>query len=156
MAHRQLLMYVELKSGFSDNGPAWIAYVSTSKSGRTMYFNGRALKNVSRGRYADIETREIFWVSGIKKTGFNRHWAGSGKVLVESRAVPEFLRTIGETVLPLSKYSIFQPVTNIDMEKFHQMENDDVVQEDIDELLSLFNEQTSNLSPQRTPKNGRR
>ena len=26
------LMYIELKTGYSDDGPAWIGYVKTSKS----------------------------------------------------------------------------------------------------------------------------
>ena len=26
------LMYIELKAGYSDNGPAWIGYVKTSKT----------------------------------------------------------------------------------------------------------------------------
>jgi hypothetical protein len=30
-----VLRYIELKSGYSDNGPAWIAYVMESKTGRT-------------------------------------------------------------------------------------------------------------------------
>jgi hypothetical protein len=32
------IMYVELKSGFSDDGPAWIGKVKFSKSGQTVYF----------------------------------------------------------------------------------------------------------------------
>lgn len=28
------LMYIELKSGYSDDGPAWIGYVKTSKPER--------------------------------------------------------------------------------------------------------------------------
>jgi hypothetical protein len=31
------LRYVELKSGHSDNGPTWIGYVMSSKTGRTLY-----------------------------------------------------------------------------------------------------------------------
>ena len=34
----KLLRYIELKSGHSDNGPTWIAYVEQSKTGRTLYF----------------------------------------------------------------------------------------------------------------------
>ena len=34
------LMYIELKTGYSDDGPAWIGYVKTSKSKKTIYFNG--------------------------------------------------------------------------------------------------------------------
>ena len=37
MAHD--LMYIELKTGYSDDGPAWIGYVKASKSGKTLYFN---------------------------------------------------------------------------------------------------------------------
>jgi len=38
---RQLedILYIELKTGYSDNGPAWIGRVRYSKSGRTIYFN---------------------------------------------------------------------------------------------------------------------
>src|SRR5438067_304490 len=38
------IMYVELKSGFNDNGPAWIGRVRFSKSGRTIYYRGRTLR----------------------------------------------------------------------------------------------------------------
>ena len=40
---KSVLRYVELKSGYSDNGPAWIGYVKQSKTGRTLYFDGRGL-----------------------------------------------------------------------------------------------------------------
>ena len=89
-----VLKFVELKTGYSDDGPAWIAYVRVSRSMLTIYFNGRALKRVERGRYRDVETGEVFWVSGVKKNGEDRHWAGSGKVMVEKSAVPEYLRLI--------------------------------------------------------------
>jgi hypothetical protein len=39
-----MIRYIELKSGYHDDGPAWIARVLVSKSGRTVYFNGKALK----------------------------------------------------------------------------------------------------------------
>ena len=83
----RLLRYIELKSGYADNGPAWIGYVTPSKTRRTLYFNGRALmklkgqrRDESGGNYIDMETGESFWVSGVKKNGEDRHWAGSGKV----------------------------------------------------------------------------
>ena len=72
----KILRYIELKSGYSDNGPAWIAYVVQSKTGRTVYFNGRGLMKLkgqrrgeSGGNYIDMETGESFWVSGVKKDG---------------------------------------------------------------------------------------
>ncbi len=33
------LMYIECKSGYNDDGPAWIGYVKTSRTYRTIYFN---------------------------------------------------------------------------------------------------------------------
>ena len=41
---RTELKYIELKSGFSDNGTAWIGLVSFSKSGKTIYFDGNKFK----------------------------------------------------------------------------------------------------------------
>ena len=40
------LMYIELKTGYSDDGPAWIGYVKTSKSKKTIYFNNHAFQNI--------------------------------------------------------------------------------------------------------------
>jgi hypothetical protein len=104
------LRYIELKSGYSDNGPAWIGYVQYSKSGRTVYFNGRGLMKLkgqrrggSGGNYVDVETGESYWVSGVKRNGQDRHWAGSGKVLVEAAAVAEYLRTIQASTLDTSR-----------------------------------------------------
>ena len=80
----KLLRYIGRKSGHTDNGPAWIGYVIPSKSSRTLYFNGRALMKLKGqrcgelgGNYVDMEKGES--VSGVKKNGEDRHWAGSGK-----------------------------------------------------------------------------
>ncbi len=35
------IMYVELKSGYGDNGPAWIGRVTFSNTRRTLYYRGR-------------------------------------------------------------------------------------------------------------------
>ena len=99
-----ILRYVELKTGHSDNGPAWIARVTTSKSGRTIYFNGRALLSAggraSSGNYIDVESRDTYWVSGVKKNARDRHWAGGGIVWIETSAVAEYLATTGVSSLP--------------------------------------------------------
>ena len=79
----KILRYVELKSGHSDNGPAWIGYVTPSKTGRTIYFNGGALMKLkgqrrgdSGGNHCDMESGESFLVSGVKKNGEDRHGLG--------------------------------------------------------------------------------
>jgi len=47
-----MLKYIERKTDLGDNGPAWIAWVKVSKSGRTIYFNGKALKRIAGGGVA--------------------------------------------------------------------------------------------------------
>jgi hypothetical protein len=99
-----MLKYIELKTGYADNGPAWIAQVVVSRSGRTLYFADKALRRgggqLGSGNYLDIQTREVYWVSGVKKSGRDRHWAGSGSVSIEAGAVTEYLAEVGAAALP--------------------------------------------------------
>lgn len=81
------IKYIELKTGYADNGPAWIGKVRFSKSGKTIYFNNHALKGNGHGACRDIETGEIYWVSGVKKNEENRHWAGNGKIMVDKEII---------------------------------------------------------------------
>ncbi len=130
LASVKLLRYIELKSGHSDNGPAWIGYVTSSKTGRTLYFNGRGLRTLkgqrhgdSGGNYIDIETGESFWVSGVKKNGEDRHWAGSGKVLVEAAAVDDYLKIIGAKALDGSRCEVTNSIRQTDIVRLSQLEN---------------------------------
>jgi hypothetical protein len=124
------LRYLELKSGHSDDGPAWIAYVTQSKSGRTVYFNGRGLMKLKGqrrgdegGNYIDMETGESFWVSGVKKNGQDRHWAGSGKVLIEAEAVSEYLDAVKAKTLDTSRCEITNSIVQTDIERFSRLAN---------------------------------
>lgn len=58
-------MYVELKTGYDDNGPAWIGWVRLSRSGRTAYYRGRTLVRYSgpEGSHYDAATGEVFRLS---------------------------------------------------------------------------------------------
>lgn len=98
------LIYVELKSGYSDNGPAWIGYSSCSKTGTTIYFNGLAFKRLKgsgiSGNYYETSTGDEYWISGVKKNRQDRHWAGSGKVLIDKAAIDEYLITVDLKALP--------------------------------------------------------
>ena len=73
---KRQLTYIELKTGYSDNGPAWIGLVEFSKTGQTLYFDNKALKKQkipgSNSNHYDIETGDEYWVSGIKKNGQDR------------------------------------------------------------------------------------
>jgi hypothetical protein len=126
----KLLKYIELKSGHSDNGPAWIGYVTPSKTGRTLYFDGRGLMKLkgqrrgeSGGNYIDMETGEAFWISGVKKDRQDRHWAGSGKVLVEAAAVREYLNEIRAQTLDLSRYEVTNSIRPTDIERLSKLAN---------------------------------
>jgi len=120
-----VLKYIELKTGFNDNGPAWIARVKLSKSGRTVYFNGRALKqgSIGAGNFIDLETGESFWVSGVKRDGTDRHWAGSGKILVEAAALEEYLALVGRTELDKSRFAVTHDICATDPSAFVELEN---------------------------------
>lgn len=121
-----MLKYIELKSEYNDNGPAWIARVKQSKSGRTVYFNGRALKKGVRGasgNYVDARTGEVFWVSGVKRDGADRHRAGSGKVLVEAAAVEEYLSVVGQDELDPTRFSVTDAIMDTDPADFVDLEN---------------------------------
>jgi len=61
-------MYVELKTGYNDNGPAWIGRVGFSKTGQTIYDRGKALSRIPGGgisaNYRDVETGEQYGSPG--------------------------------------------------------------------------------------------
>jgi hypothetical protein len=124
------LRYIELKSGHSDDGPAWIAYVERSKTGRTLYFNGRGLMKLKGqrraalgGNYIDMETGESFWVSGVKINGQDRHKAGAGKVLIEAAAVPEYLKIIKARALDASRCEVTNSILQTDIKRLSQLSN---------------------------------
>ncbi len=116
------LKYLELKTGHVHNGPAWIAKVDFSKSGKTIYFNGRSLKGNGHGVCVDIETQELYWVSGIKKDGQDRHWAGNGKILIDRKIVNEYLASVGLNFLDTKKYTLID-VAATDKKKLNEVEN---------------------------------
>jgi hypothetical protein len=87
-------MYVELKSGQNDKGPAWIGRVKFSKTGKTLYYRGKTFRSCkgrcSGANYYDVETDEEYWISGPKKNGQDRHWAGSGPVHIDKDVEEEY------------------------------------------------------------------
>ena len=87
-------MYVENKDGDIDGAAARIGWVEFSKTGKTVYYRGRELASIGgrgiRGNFLDVETRDEFWVSGVKKKGLNTHWAESVSVEVDSDALEEY------------------------------------------------------------------
>lgn len=92
------IMYIELKSDYGHCGPAHIGRVHFSKTGRTLYYRGRAFQSLKGGgrvaNYYDTQTNEQYWISGPKRNGQDRHWSGSGPVKVDADVSDEYWRTI--------------------------------------------------------------
>jgi hypothetical protein len=123
------LKYIELKSGFGDTGPAWIGMAEFSKSGRTVYFNGKALKNSNAqgiaGNYYDIENGNEYWISGIKKNGTDRHWAGGGKIMIDRNVVDLYLSLVDFNALDKNRFELVD-ILPTDKQKFSNLENEKV------------------------------
>ncbi len=115
------IKYIELKSGYSDNGPAWIGKVESSKTGKTIYFNGHAFKGNGHGICSDLKTGEIYWISGVKRNEQDRHWTENGKIQIDKEAVDEYLKLVDLENLDLRKFELVDIVKTdkrfIEMEK---------------------------------------
>ena len=122
------IKYIELKSGFSDNGNAWIGLVSFSKSGKTIYFDGKAFQSLNgmgiNGNYFDIESGDEYWISGVKKDMTDRHKFGSGKIFVEKRILSDYLKIINKSELPQSEYELTEVETEKPIERINELENE--------------------------------
>ena len=77
----------------------------------------------SGGNYVDMETGESFWVSGVKKNGEDRHWAGSGRVQIEAAAVPDYLKAIGAKTLNASRCEVTNSIRPTDIERLSRLAN---------------------------------
>ena len=72
------IMYVEYK-GDSLAGPGRICRVKFSKTGKTIYYDGRKLQSLKGGykaNYYDVETGEEYWISGCKQKGDDTLYPG--------------------------------------------------------------------------------
>ena len=73
------IMYVEDKSG-GLSGPGRIGRVRFSKTGKSLYYDGRTLQTQAgrgfKSNYFDVDTGAEFWVSGCKRRGGDRLYGG--------------------------------------------------------------------------------
>ena len=115
-----------MKTGWSDDGPAWIGHMKESKSGATLYFNDRAFQRCRgmAGNYVDVETGEVYWISGVKKNGEDRHWAGHGKVFIDRRLVSEYCAITGQKGLDPQRYEIVVMEVRFSVERVTQLLNE--------------------------------
>ena len=105
---RTEIIYIELIQGHS--GPAWIGYGQFTKSGRTVYFDGKVFGRGQGiiGNHVDIESGEEYWISGVKKNGADRHKYGSGKIHIDKSVIDDYLKIIGQSTLPKNKFILVE------------------------------------------------
>lgn len=119
------IMYIENKSK-GHHGLAWIGFVEFSKSGQTVYFDGKALKKLKNpgisGNHFDIETGEEYWVSGVKKNGQNRHWCGGGKIIIDKNCIEEYLKLVDFNTIDEKNFTTIEFIKT-DKSKFNELEN---------------------------------
>jgi hypothetical protein len=101
---RSRILYIECKSYRNDRGGARIVRATFSQTGRTIYYRGLVLQSC-RGagigaNYFDVRTGLEYWVSGPKRKGQDRHWAGGGKVWIDPDVADEYLQTIRQCPQP--------------------------------------------------------
>lgn len=62
-------------------------------------------------------------VTGIKKRGSNRHWAGSGKIRIEENVIPQYLAISKESKLSKSQFEVIGPLPKTNRKKFKEILN---------------------------------
>ncbi len=121
------MVYVELKTGYNDNGPAWIGKAQYSKSGQTLYLNGQAFQSCKGqgigANYFDIETGDEYWISGVKMNQQDRHWAGSGGIMIDKEAVDEYMGLSGVEKLNPKQHQIVELDKTDIRQRINQIEN---------------------------------
>lgn len=119
------IKYIELKTGYHDNGPAWIGKMKISRSGNTVYFNDHAFQkcNGCAGNYTDIESGDEYWISGVKKDGSDRHWAGNGKIIIDEKIIPEYLEITGEKEIDRARLTVRYIEDVFPVERIHKLLN---------------------------------
>ncbi|MFH0894016.1 MAG: hypothetical protein V2A54_06240 [Bacteroidota bacterium] len=120
------ILYIELKTGYDDNGPAWITKGNYSKSGKIIYFNGKAFKSSggagNLGNYLDIKTNDEYWISGAKKNGEDRLKPAAGKIKMDQNVLKKYLEFTGHTELNKEKFEVVE-IKKTDKTKFSSIEN---------------------------------
>ncbi|MGO9112169.1 MAG: hypothetical protein ACLP9L_23325 [Thermoguttaceae bacterium] len=89
------IMYIE-KKGDGISGPARIGRVTFSKSGKSLYYQGRRFQTLAgqgfKANYFDVATGEEYWISGCKKDGTDRLY--SGVTEIDEDVAEEYWREI--------------------------------------------------------------
>ena len=94
LGQERRLMYVENKEGDIEGVRARIGWVTFSRTGKSVHYRGMEFFKIVgggvRGNFKNLETREEFWISGVKKRGSNSHYTKSVSVEVDPDALEAY------------------------------------------------------------------
>ncbi len=86
-------MYIECKAG-SLIGPARIGRVSFSKTGKTIYYQGKAFQSQKgsgfKSNYFEIESGDDYWISGPHRDGADSLYATNIATPIDEDAREEY------------------------------------------------------------------
>jgi hypothetical protein len=84
-------MYIEFK-GDGLTGCARIGRVCFSKSGKTVYYNGKQFRRCSgfKANYYDVASNERYWISGCRGDGVDRLYGESTPVEIDDDVRDEY------------------------------------------------------------------
>lgn len=102
---RKRIMYIELKTGYDGDGPAWISRVTYTKTEKGFHFHGRLLQQATlqekedygwtEGNYFDFNTGKAYWASGAKKDQSDRLKPGAGELRIDEDIKEDYAKLIG-------------------------------------------------------------
>lgn len=73
----------------------------------------------------DIETGDIYWITGIKKDGNNRHIFGRSKIQIKDRAIEEYESITGIKIHNNENFELVT-VTSTSKERFNGILNEKI------------------------------
>jgi hypothetical protein len=86
-------MYIECKND-GLNGSARIGRVTFSKTGSTIYYQGKSYQSLKgkgfKSNYFEVEAGEHYWISGPKKNGCDRLYGGSLPIEIDDDVRDEY------------------------------------------------------------------
>ena len=91
------IMYIEAKSA-GLTGPARIGRVTFSRSGTTLYYQGKAFRSLKgsgfKSNYFDVETGEHYWISGPRKDGRDALYPTNVRPVIDVDVHDEYWSTL--------------------------------------------------------------
>lgn len=90
-------MYIENKAG-GLTGPARIGRVTFSKTGKSLYYQGRTFRSLKgrgfKANFYEVGTGDEYWISGPRKDGADRLYGEREAVAIDADVRDEYWSAI--------------------------------------------------------------